>query len=194
MLVTLEEAGFCGRGEGGRFVDEHDLRWNGDFPLNTHGGQLSFGQPGLAGGMSHVTEAVRQVQQRGGDRQVRGLELAFVNGNGGIMSRGVRTRAGGAGVSATGAPGAATATDLHRPRPTPSPLTQPFWEATGRHQFLLQRCRRAAAPRSSTRRADVPDVRLGRPRLGGGLRAGHGAHVHHPPPADAPRLRQRAEP
>ncbi|MEA3214344.1 MAG: acetyl-CoA C-acetyltransferase [Acidimicrobiia bacterium] len=86
VLVTLEEAGFCKRGEGGRFVAEHDLRWNGDFPLNTHGGQLSFSQPGLAGGMSHVTEAARQVQQRGGDRQVKDLELAFVNGNGGIMS------------------------------------------------------------------------------------------------------------
>jgi acetyl-CoA acetyltransferase len=67
-------------------VEEHDLRWNGDFPVNTHGGQLSFSQPGLAGGMSHVTEAIRQVQQRGGERQVAGLELAFVNGNGGIMS------------------------------------------------------------------------------------------------------------
>lgn len=86
VLVTLEQAGFCGVGEGGAFVEEHDLRWNGDFPLNTHGGQLSFGQPGLAGGMSHVTEAVRQVQQRAGDRQVRDLEFAFVNGNGGIMS------------------------------------------------------------------------------------------------------------
>lgn len=86
VLVTLEEAGFCGRGEGGAFLDGHDLRWNGDFPVNTHGGQLSFSQPGLAGGMSHVTEAVRQVQQRGGDRQVAGLEFAFVNGNGGIMS------------------------------------------------------------------------------------------------------------
>jgi acetyl-CoA acetyltransferase len=86
VLVTLEEAGFCGRGEGGQFVTDHDMRWNGDFPLNTHGGQLSFSQPGLAGGMSHVTEAVRQVQQRGDDRQVRGLEFAFVTGNGGIMS------------------------------------------------------------------------------------------------------------
>jgi acetyl-CoA acetyltransferase len=86
VLVTLEEAGFCHRGGGGRFVEEHDLRWNGDFPVNTHGGQLSFSQPGLAGGMSHVTEAIRQVQQRGGERQVAGLELAFVNGNGGIMS------------------------------------------------------------------------------------------------------------
>jgi hypothetical protein len=36
--------------------------------------------------MSHVTEAARQVQQRAGDRQVKDLDLAFVNGNGGIMS------------------------------------------------------------------------------------------------------------
>jgi hypothetical protein len=36
--------------------------------------------------MSHVTEAVRQVQQRSGERQVGDLEFAFVNGNGGIMS------------------------------------------------------------------------------------------------------------
>lgn len=86
VLLTLEEAGFCPRGTGGQFIADHDLRWNGDFPLNTHGGQLSFGQPGLAGGMSHVTEAVRQVQQRSGERQVENLELAFVNGNGGIMS------------------------------------------------------------------------------------------------------------
>ena len=86
VLLTLEDAGFCKKGEGGRFVDEHDLRHDGDFPLNSHGGQLSFGQPGLAGGMSHVTEAARQLQGRAGERQVRDLELAFVNGNGGIMS------------------------------------------------------------------------------------------------------------
>jgi acetyl-CoA C-acetyltransferase len=86
VLVTLEEAGFCEPGAGGAFVEEHDLRWNGDFPLNTHGGQLSFSQPGMAGGMSHVTEAVRQIQGRGDAKQVRDLEIAFVNGNGGIMS------------------------------------------------------------------------------------------------------------
>jgi len=86
VLVTLEDAGFCAKGEGGPFVEEHDFTYRGDMPLNTHGGQLSFGQPGLAGGMSHVTEAVRQLQERAGERQVAGCEIAFVNGNGGIMS------------------------------------------------------------------------------------------------------------
>jgi acetyl-CoA acetyltransferase len=86
VIVTLEDAGFCKKGHGGAFVEEHDLTWKGDFPCNTHGGQLSFGQPGLAGGMSHVTEAVRQLMGRGGDRQVKNAQLGYVNGNGGIMS------------------------------------------------------------------------------------------------------------
>ena len=86
VLLTLEEAGFCPTGGAAKFVDEHDLTWHGDFPLNTHGGQLSFGQADVAGGMSHVTEAVLQLQGRAEGRQVAGLEFAFVHGNGGIMS------------------------------------------------------------------------------------------------------------
>jgi acetyl-CoA C-acetyltransferase len=86
VIVTLEDAGFCKKGQGGNFVWDHDLSYAGDFPCNTHGGQLSFGQPGLGGGMSHVTEAVRQLMGRGGERQVKDARLAYVNGNGGIMS------------------------------------------------------------------------------------------------------------
>jgi acetyl-CoA C-acetyltransferase len=86
VIVTLEDAGFCKKGQGGSFVWDHDLSYAGDFPCNTHGGQLSFGQPGLGGGMSHVTEAVRQLMGRGGARQVKDARLAYVNGNGGIMS------------------------------------------------------------------------------------------------------------
>lgn len=86
VLVTLEDAGFCKKGQGGPFATEHDLTYAGDFPCNTHGGQLSFGQPGLGGGMSHVVEAIRQLMGRGGERQVKDASLAYVNGNGGIMS------------------------------------------------------------------------------------------------------------
>jgi acetyl-CoA C-acetyltransferase len=86
VLVTLEDAGFCKKGQGGPFATEHDLSYAGDFPCNTHGGQLSFGQPGLGGGMSHVTEAIRQLMGRGDARQVKDASLAYVNGNGGIMS------------------------------------------------------------------------------------------------------------
>ncbi|MBI1815596.1 MAG: thiolase family protein [Deltaproteobacteria bacterium] len=86
VCITLEDAGFCQKGQGGRFVAEHDLTYAGDLPCNTHGGQLSFGQPGLAGGMTHVIEGIRQLMGRGGERQVRDAQLGFVNGNGGIMS------------------------------------------------------------------------------------------------------------
>jgi len=86
VLVTLENAGFCGKGEGGRFVEEHDLTFRGDFPLNTHGGQLGGGQAGLAGGLSHATEAVLQLQARAGERQLPKCDLAYVNGTGGMMA------------------------------------------------------------------------------------------------------------
>jgi acetyl-CoA C-acetyltransferase len=86
VLISLEDAGFCKKGHAGQFVMEHDLSYAGDFPCNTHGGQLSFGQPGLGGGMSHVTEGIRQLMGRGEARQVKDATLAWVNGNGGIMS------------------------------------------------------------------------------------------------------------
>ncbi|MGE0542537.1 MAG: thiolase family protein [Dehalococcoidia bacterium] len=86
VLLTLEDSGFCGKGEGAAFVNEHDLTYKGDFPLNTHGGQLSFGQPGLAGGMSLVTEGARQIMRRAGANQVQGCNTVYVTGNGGIMS------------------------------------------------------------------------------------------------------------
>lgn len=86
VLLTLEDAGFCPRGEGGRFVESTDLSFRGALPCNTHGGQLSCGQASYAGGMSHVIEAVRQLRGQAGERQVERHRLAFVNGNGGVLS------------------------------------------------------------------------------------------------------------
>ncbi len=87
VVVTLEDAGFCKKGQGGKFVEETDLTYKGRLPCNTHGGQLSFGQAGgHGGGMSHVTEASRQLMGRGGARQVANPKLAFVQGNGGTMN------------------------------------------------------------------------------------------------------------
>jgi acetyl-CoA acetyltransferase len=86
VIVTLEDAGFCEKGQGGPFVADRDLTFTGDLPLNTHGGQLSYGQPGLAGGATHVSEAVYQLRGEAGRRQVRDCKLAYVNGNGGMMS------------------------------------------------------------------------------------------------------------
>ncbi|MEQ8859618.1 MAG: thiolase family protein [Pseudomonadales bacterium] len=86
VLLTLEDAGFCAKGEGMRFIREHSLRCDGDFPLNTHGGQLGMGQAGAAGGMTQVVEAARQIMGRAEERQVGGCDSVFVTGTGGVMS------------------------------------------------------------------------------------------------------------
>jgi acetyl-CoA C-acetyltransferase len=86
VLITLEDAGFCPKGEGGNFVQSTDLTYKGQLPCNTHGGQLSCGQPSYAGGMGHVIEAVRQLRGEAGERQIKKNELAFVSGNGGVFS------------------------------------------------------------------------------------------------------------
>ena len=86
VLLTIEDSGFCGKGEGLAFVNGHDLSYRGDFPCNTHGGQLGMGQTGMSGGMSHVLEGVRQIQGRAGERQVSRHDTAYVSGTGGVMS------------------------------------------------------------------------------------------------------------
>ena len=86
VLMTIEDSGFCPQGEGQAFVREHDLSFRGDFPCNPYGGQLGFGQAGLAGGMSHITDAARQLMRRAEDHQVADADVAFVTGNGGLMS------------------------------------------------------------------------------------------------------------
>ncbi|MGV0736192.1 thiolase family protein [Mycobacterium syngnathidarum] len=86
VLLSLEDAGFCEKGKGMSFVSDHDLTFRGDFPLNTAGGQLGFGQAGLAGGMHHVCDATRQIMARAGAAQVPDCNRAFVSGNGGILS------------------------------------------------------------------------------------------------------------
>ncbi|MAD45830.1 MAG: transporter [Oceanospirillaceae bacterium] len=86
VLLSLEDAGFCPKGEGMRFILENDLTWKGNFPMNTHGGQLSFGQSASAGGMSQVIEAFTQIAGRADQRQLSKCDQVFVSGTGGVMS------------------------------------------------------------------------------------------------------------
>ncbi|MFH1603713.1 MAG: thiolase family protein [Pseudomonadota bacterium] len=91
VIVELEDLGFCAKGEGGRFVEGGRIRLGGELPVTTHGGLLSAGHPGLAGGMFHVVEGVRQLRGEAGARQVPGAEVALVHGNGGVL--GIHTTA-----------------------------------------------------------------------------------------------------
>lgn len=78
VIMQIEDAGFCKKGDGGRFVREHDISYKGDLPINTGGGQLSAGQPGIAGGFVHIVEAVRQLRGEGGKRQVKDASVGMV--------------------------------------------------------------------------------------------------------------------
>jgi len=84
-LVTIEELGFCKKGEGGPFVSGQRTAPGGDFPMNTNGGGLSYTHPGMYG-MFILIEAVRQLRGECGPRQVPGARLACVNATGGILS------------------------------------------------------------------------------------------------------------
>jgi acetyl-CoA C-acetyltransferase len=88
VICELEDTGFCQKGEGGDWIQQHDFTFKGDYPLNTHGGQLSCGQASTAGGCAQVTEAVRQIRRDGGEHQVPGpTDLVYVTGSGGLFSQ-----------------------------------------------------------------------------------------------------------
>jgi acetyl-CoA acetyltransferase len=82
VLVTLEDYGFCRKGEGGEFVADGRLGPDGDLPCNTGGGQLSAY---YMWGFTPLSEAVIQIRGAGGARQVDKNDLALVSGNGGVL-------------------------------------------------------------------------------------------------------------
>ncbi len=81
VLMTLEDYGFCPKGEGGRFVEGGRIEFGGELPINTAGGLLSeTGMPGL----QLVIEGVRQMRGEA-ISQVRGAAKCIVSNQGGIM-------------------------------------------------------------------------------------------------------------
>lgn len=85
VLIELEDLGFCAKGEGGHYVASQGIGLNSPLPVTTHGGLLSAGHPGLAGGMFHLTEGVRQLRGQAQARQVPDAQVVLVHGNGGII-------------------------------------------------------------------------------------------------------------
>jgi len=85
LAVGLESCGIYQRGEAGPAAARGELGLGGRFPCNTHGGLLSYGHSGAAGGLFHFIEAVEQLRGDCGERQVEGASLGFVHGDGGIL-------------------------------------------------------------------------------------------------------------
>jgi acetyl-CoA acetyltransferase len=82
VLVTLEDYGFCAKGEGGPFVASGVLGPTGKLRLNTGGGQLSGY---YLWGMTPVAEAIIQARGQGGERQSDQHDIVLVSGNGGVL-------------------------------------------------------------------------------------------------------------
>ena len=83
VLVTLEDYGFCEKGEGGSFVEDGKLGPGGSLPTNTGGGQLSSF---YMWGFTPLSEGVIQARGQGGERQVDKHDLVLVSGNGGVLN------------------------------------------------------------------------------------------------------------
>ncbi|OZC83490.1 sterol carrier protein [Rhodococcus sp. 06-418-1B] len=81
-LVTLEDYGFCAKGEGGALAESGALGPSGALPTNTGGGQLSGY---YMWGMTPLSEAIIQARGAAGARQVHDHDLVLVSGNGGIL-------------------------------------------------------------------------------------------------------------
>jgi len=83
VVIELEDAGFCAKGEGGAFVADGALALDGRLPTNTHGGFLS-GTHAASCALFTLIELVEQLRGEAGPRQVADAELAFACGVGGV--------------------------------------------------------------------------------------------------------------
>lgn len=84
-LCTLEDLGFCDKGEGGAFVEGGRIALGGELPVNTDGGGLSSNHPGMRG-IFIIIEGTKQVRGECGQRQVPDARIALCHGTGGALS------------------------------------------------------------------------------------------------------------
>jgi len=87
VLMTLEDLGFCEKGQGGKFVADGNLISGvGRLPFNTDGGGLCNNHPANRGGMTKIIEAVRQLRGEAHPRvQVKNCDVALAHGTGGSL-------------------------------------------------------------------------------------------------------------
>lgn len=87
VLFQLEDYGWCKKGEGGDFASGGRIAPGGSLPINTSGGLLAAYH---LGELTHLSEAILQLRNQAGDRQVKGARVGLVTGHGGeILSPGM---------------------------------------------------------------------------------------------------------
>ena len=86
VLMSLEALGFCAIGEGKDFIQNNNIGPEGNFPLNTNGGGLSYCHPGMYS-IFTIIEACRQIWGISGNRQIKkSINNAICHGTGGVLS------------------------------------------------------------------------------------------------------------
>src|SRR5262249_58976008 len=86
LAMLLEDLGLARRGEAAARVRSGYFSRDGELPLNTHGGLLSYGHCGVGGAMAHLVETQLQMTGRAGNRQVRDASLALLHSDGGVLT------------------------------------------------------------------------------------------------------------
>lgn len=82
-LMAIEDLGFFEKGEGGPATEEGKTALNSDVSINTSGGLKAKGRPVGAVGINQAIEAVQQLRNDAGDRQVEDAEYGLTQNIGG---------------------------------------------------------------------------------------------------------------
>jgi acetyl-CoA acetyltransferase len=86
-IIHYEDLGFCGRGDGGRFVAEGRSAIDGDVAVSASGGLLAKGHPLGATGVAQVAELFRQLRGEAGGYQVPGAKVGLAHTVGGGVTQ-----------------------------------------------------------------------------------------------------------
>lgn len=86
-LMIYESLGFCGKGEGGKFIDSGETQMGGTIPVNPSGGVLSS-NVAMANGLIRVAEIALQLMGKAGKRQIADAKTGLAYGMNGICSQG----------------------------------------------------------------------------------------------------------
>ena len=78
-FMQIEDLEFCKKGEVVKFISDKNFTVNGNFPVNTSGGQLSMGQAGAGGGYLGVVETIRQLTKQTLGHQVENARYGLVS-------------------------------------------------------------------------------------------------------------------
>jgi acetyl-CoA acyltransferase len=84
-LITYEELGLCGEGEGPALLASGATTLGGKIPVNLSGGLLSKGHPIGATGCGQLVELADQLRGRCGQRQAAGARVALAQNGGGFL-------------------------------------------------------------------------------------------------------------